>query len=351
MSAVKWKKRILAYYLPQFHETPENNEWWGKGYTEWTAIKNWRPHFRGHRLRKPTDLGYYDLLEPGVIEKQYDLASRHGIEGFCFWTYWFGNGETLLEKPMQQLLESKSRVRYCIAWANHTWFNKTKGILLKEQKYLGREDYAKFFEAMLPHFKSGRYIMESNRPVVAIYIPEDIPDLEVFRSTWDELARKNGFDGIYLVADKISPNLKRPDLFDAFTHSLAMFSNRSFLQKVRERLIRQHGWTFLGPVRYSFAKTTKNAFKRFQNDSRFLPIIFTGWDTTPRHGKRGVVLEDFTEQAFSSQVNEALNFPNKTEFVFIKSWNEWAEGNALEPDDRFGKTLLDIVRKANLDNN
>ena len=203
------KKRLIAYHLPQFHEIKENNEWWGEGYTEWTAVKNWKPYFKGHQLRKPSDeLGYYDLSDPQVLEKQYEIASNYGLEGFCFWTYWFGNGEMLLEKPLEHLLLPNSKVKYCFAWANHSWWDKSTWRLLKEQKYLGKEDYINFYKTLSPHFNNPNYIKKDNKLLLSIFMPQDIPDIEVFMNTLNNLAMKDGYDGFFFIADHFAPEPK-----------------------------------------------------------------------------------------------------------------------------------------------
>jgi hypothetical protein len=343
-----FKKRVIAYYLPQFHQIPENDKWWGAGYTEWIALKRWKPFFKGHKIRMPGKFGFYDLSDSHIIHEEYKLAKSYGVEGFCFWTYWFGDGDRLLEKPMDGLLKFPNDVKYCIAWANHSWFDKSRWLLLKEQRYLGRADYIKFFETMLPHFKSGNYILKDNKLVLSIFVPHQIPDFDVFHATWTELAKQNGFDGIYVISDQYDPTFKHYNLIDASTFSIEMNRNRNVFQKVRERLVRQHNWTFLGLLIYDYPKMMKGLFSEYKNVENFFPTIFTGWDTTPRHGVRGVIFKNFNAQTFAKHVKDifALNF--KSEFIFVKSWNEWAEGNVLEPDDQNGEKLLEAIRDENV---
>ena len=348
------KKRLIAYHLPQFHEIKENNEWWGEGYTEWTAVKNWKPYFKGHQLRKPSEeLGYYDLSNPQVLEKQYEIASNYGLEGFCFWTYWFGNGEMLLEKPLEHLLLPNSKVKYCFAWANHSWWDKSTWRLLKEQKYLGKEDYINFYKTLSPHFNNPNYIKKDNKLVLVIYESQDIPDLNVFMDTFNKLAIEDGYDGFFFIADHFAPEPKYLskkeiiDIFDSYMCTNYPFKNRSILKKIIGRLIRWYSWTFLGPDSFSYPKLMKNIFKKEYGDKKFIPMIFTGWDSTPRHKKRGIVTRNFNEKTFEEHARYIFEFNNKNDFVFIKSWNEWAEGNVLEPDDIFGTKLLNIIKKLN----
>ncbi|MFZ3231102.1 MAG: glycoside hydrolase family 99-like domain-containing protein [Pseudobdellovibrio sp.] len=347
-----FKKRVIAYYLPQFHQIPENDKWWGVGYTEWTAIRKWKPCFSGHSIRTPqsTALGYYNLLDLSVMQSQFKVANKHNIEGFCFWTYWFGSEERLLEKPLNLLLSGPNDVKYCIAWANHSWFDKSTWTMLKQQNYLGVADYILFFNAMLPHFKNKNYILDSNRPVVSIFMVKDIPDFELFVTTWNNLAKQAGFDGIFFISDQYDPNFKYNHLLSGFSHSPEMFKNRNLFQKVLERLIRYYSWTWIGPMRYSYSKMMKNLFLDFVTVDHFIPTLFSGWDTTPRHGKRGVVLTGFDKVSFANHVKEIFSLKFNSNYIFIKSWNEWAEGNVLEPDDQFGDDLLRVIKEANQKN-
>jgi len=343
------KKRLIAYYLPQFHEIKENNEWWGQGYTEWTAVKNWKPYFKGHILRKPdNNLGYYNLTDSKVLEKQYEIASNYGIEGFCFWTYWFGNGERLLEKPLDHLLLPNSKVKYCLAWANHSWFDKSKWELLKEQKYLGVDDYINFYKALSPHFNNPNYIKHNNKLLLTIFMPQDIPDLALFMNTLNKLAIEDGFNGFYFISDQCTENIKKMNLFDAYMHSPAVFKNRNLFQKILERLIRYHSWTLFGPMKYSYPKMMLGIYDDISKVSSFIPTIFAGWDTTPRHDKRGVLMTNFNIETFKHHIQEIFKLNTQNEFIFIKSWNEWAEGNVLEPDDIFENKLLEVIMQENL---
>ena len=343
------EKKVIAYYLPQFHQIPENDEWWGAGYTEWTALRRWTPSFGGHTIRTPESngLGYYDLLNLEVIQKQYEVASKYKIEGFCMWTYWFGAGVRLLEKPLDLLLSQPNDVKYCISWANHSWFNKATWKMLREQFYLGEKDYKDFFNAMLPHFKNKNYILDNNKPIVCIFMPKDIPDFELFVSTWNEMAKSEGFDGVFFISDQYDPDFKYNYLFDGFSHSPEMFRNRNLFQKIKERLIRYHSWHFLGPMKYSYSKLMNNLYADYSNINKFIPTIFAGWDTTPRHGKRGVVLTGFNKNTFANHVKNIFSLNHKSDYVLIKSWNEWAEGNVIEPDQENGEELLMSIKNYN----
>lgn len=190
------KARLIAYYLPQFHPIPENDEWWGKGFTEWTNVGKAKPLFKGHDQPKvPADLGYYDLRIPEVREEQARMAKEYGIEGFCYWHYWFGNGKRLLEKPFQEVLKSqKPDFGFCLAWANISWGGVAYGDLyernLMEQKYPGVEDYTNHFNELLPAFLDKRYLTIDGKPIFVVYNAAGLPDPKEFIDLWNKLARK-----------------------------------------------------------------------------------------------------------------------------------------------------------------
>lgn len=334
---------LIAYYLPQFHRVKENDQWWGDGFTEWVALNNSKSYFSSQKIRMPTELGQYDLLDPAVLTKQYALASKYGIDAFCMWSYWFGDGEVLLEKPLQVILDNDIPVRYCIAWANHSWYNKTKGLLLKEQKYLGVDDYRKFYGYIRSHILSDNYYKINGRPVFTIYDPKSIPDLSEFITTFNDLAREDGFSGMYFIAESTCHTEYYVKFFDAYLNSQQMYGFRSLYHKIKEKLVRKYRVEFLGPIKYSFKDMVKYLDERVLDENE-IPVIFSGWDTTIRHKKLGVYFDDFTIINFSNHVQSVFTKKNKDGITFIKSWNEWAEGNVIEPDTIFGKSLLDVIK-------
>lgn len=198
--------RVIAFYLPQFHPVPENDEWWGKGFTEWTNVGKARSLFPGHYQPKvPADLGYYDLRVSETRKAQADMAREYGIEGFCYWHYWFGNGKRLLERPFNEVLASgEPDFPFCLAWANESWRGYYHGIKAKEtlidQLYPGEEDYIAHFNAVLPAFKDKRYITVDGKPLFMIYHPFDNQmEINTFIKLWRELAVQNGLEGIFFV--------------------------------------------------------------------------------------------------------------------------------------------------------
>ena len=198
--------RVIAFYLPQYHPTPENDRWWGKGFTEWTNVGKARPLFRGHyQPRVPADLGYYDLRVPETRQEQADMARQYGVEGFCYWHYWFGNGRRLLQRPFQEVLASgKPDFPFCLAWANHTWEDKqfskegTHRVLM-EQLYPGDADYEAHFRALLPAFRDPRYICVDGKPLFMVYNPHELPDAPHFIGLWQRMAQAEGLPGIHFV--------------------------------------------------------------------------------------------------------------------------------------------------------
>lgn len=338
----------LAYYLPQFHEIPENNAWWGPGFTEWRHLKDARRHYRWQRIRRPTaPLGEYSLLNGETIELQHRIASGHGISGFFIWDYWFGNGKRLLERPAQLIHDENLRVRYCFAWANHAWMDKRTGRLLQAQYYLGRDDYRRYFYANLPHFQRDGYIRVEGRPVLGVFKPADIPDLPVFVETLQELAVREGFPGLYLLADNTTPDSPHARWFDRHYNSSAFLQRECLhgpLDRVRSHLARRWRRHGLGPVNYDYLKMIEPLDR---DHPRQLPILLTGWDTTPRHKERGVVSRNFGVEGMRrhlARIGQRLARQDGPPMLIIKSWNEWAEGNLLEPDDQFGFQLLETYR-------
>lgn len=341
----------LAYYLPQFHEIAENNRWWGEGFTEWVHLREAKKYAAQQNIRKPiAPYGEYSLLNPWVMEWQNSLAKQHGINGFMVFDYWFGAGKTLLEKPMQMVLEQQLDFDYCLCWANHTWFNKRDDILLIQQQYLGAADYQAYFYCLLPHFKSAHYIRVDNKPIFAIFNPKEVPDLVLFTQVFRDLAIQEGLAGLYLIAENTDSASPHAPLFDRYTRSADVFKGRAYnnvWSYLKEKLTRKLKAKYLGPFYYSYADMMRHLGK-LDLDNKRIPTVFTGWDTTPRHQRRGTVYTGFDVASFSAhlqQIKQQIQLTaaqnNTTQaLVIIKSWNEWAEGNLLEPDNIFGDALL-----------
>ncbi|GHT41536.1 glycosyl transferase [Bacteroidia bacterium] len=351
------KARVIAFYLPQFHPVPENDRWWGKGFTEWTNVGKAKPLFKGHyQPRVPADLGYYDLRLPEVRQAQADMAKDAGIEGFCYWHYWFGNGKRLLERPFNEVLASgKPDFPFCLAWANSSWedklFNKEgdKTVLI-EQTYPGEADYINHFNALLPAFKDFRYIRVDDKPLFMIYSYKDMPEPAAFMQLWNRLAQENGLKGIHFVAHTYNERdvepLRRMG-FDGvnIVRLFHFFQNFSFLAKGYMKIMR----VVFGRGRIvPYKKASKYFIGKEDALDYCYPTVIPNWDHSPRSGRGGHILVDSTPQLFFKHLQAALDVVEKKadqhKLVFLKSWNEWAEGNYMEPDLKFGKQYLDALR-------
>ncbi|WP_414657587.1 glycoside hydrolase family 99-like domain-containing protein [Deinococcus sp. VB343] len=350
------KPLVLAYFLPQFHEIPENNLWWGQGFTEWTNLRVSKEFISGQSIRKPSGpFNEYNLLEAEVLIWHQQIAEAYGIDGFFVWDYWFGEGKKLLEKPIEKVLRENIHFRYCFNWANHSWYNKSKGLLLIEQKYLGEEDYKSYFRWLLPHFKSENYIKIDGKPIFGIFRPDDIPDFSTFLRVFNQMAQENGFPGIFWIGENTSPTSPEAVNLDRVINSGGFFSLRrrirsSPFETVRYHLIKNYGMNKLGPSIFKYPSLVLGNSRNMFSNPRSIPCVLAGWDTTPRHGKRGMILKGFSRDAFRAHVKEvfsALDYQTtEHKIIVIKSWNEWAEGNLLEPDSVFGTGLLEIFRDA-----
>ena len=369
--SLKSKIKFLAYYLPQYHAIPENDEWWGKGFTEWTNVKKAKPLFKGHQQPViPGELGYYDLLKTeGIQEKQAKLAKDHGIDGFIYYQYWFGNGKMLLEKPAEKMLKNKSiDMPFCFCWANETWSGVWHGSpnkILMEQKYFGESDYINYFNYLLPFFLDERYIKIDNKPMFHIYKLHDIPDLPLFLETFKKLALKNGFDGMHFIATGgyDSPEVLQNtdiegvvaiDLFRKlrYAQNVSIFQEDSSFHKW-EKIVRY----YLGissevgirkkPLMLNYKKGIKKLSIEIPNH-KFIPCIIPNWDNSPRSGHKSLILSNATpevfEKYFQKIVDQLQKDKDNQDFVVIKSWNEWAEGNHLEPDKKYGNGWLQVVK-------
>jgi lipopolysaccharide biosynthesis protein len=373
--------RLLAFYLPQFHPIPENDMWWGRGFTEWTNVAKGRPLFRGHyQPRLPTDLGFYDLRVAEVREAQAELARDAGIEGFAYYHYWFG-GKRLLERPFVEVVASgRPNFPFCLCWANQTWSGIWHGApdrVLIEQTYPGKKDNEQHFLALLDAFHDPRYVRVDGKPVFVIYRPLEIPDVSRFLSQWRELAAKHGLPGMYFVAHLLPFEMSWDHREQGFDGAVIVNSLKAFTvgpeEILRRRMTRRDGSSeklAIRPlteyVRNRVNDTAQRALGGFRNmvryedallffldwspkDAETYPCVTPNWDNTPRSGYGGVVLHDSTPELFAIHLRQAIamvsNRLRERRLIFVKSWNEWAEGNYLEPDERFGHQYLDVIRK------
>lgn len=365
--------RLIALYLPQYHPIPENNEAWGKGFTEWTNVGKAKPLFRGHYQPKvPTDLGYYDLRMPETRAEQAKYAKEAGIEGFCYWHYWFGNGKRLLETPFNEVVRlGEPDFPFCLCWANHSWSNKTwkkdlskkvANTIIAEQLYPGKEDYVAHFNALLPAFKDKRYITVDGKLLFAVWNP-NVPQMKEFIQTWRELANKHGFKGVHFVAMLYTASLRSnttisermEKVFEIGFDAVNTIGNTMAEKKCGK--IKRYINAFLSKymhinviTKYNQADINRNLFCDEDKLENVYPTIMPNWDRSPRTGKDCTIYINSTPAVFEQCVLDALQLvkhkKNEHQIIAIRSWNEWGEGNYLEPCIKYGTGYLKAINNA-----
>lgn len=378
------KARVIALYLPQFHPIPENDKYWGPGFTEWTNVGKAKPLFKGHyQPRVPADLGYYDLRMPEVREQQAQMAREAGIEGFCYWHYWFGGGKQLLQRPFNEVLASgKPDFPFALGWANHSWKTNTwthegkqRNEMIAEQRYLGIDDYRLHFEYVLPAFKDPRYITIDGKPLFVVFDPYDLP-LD-FIPTWRKWAEEAGLKGIHFVGymqntngrpvidsdgNKITNGMfatnEANKYYDYTTKNLNFDAVLSLGTWRAEACMKNRWWVLFQrqlSYRTGISLVNKYDYKRVMEhyyvseDSRedVYPSLLPQWDRSPRAGLNGIY-HNSTPERFAETIKRALKLIEHKQpehrILFLKSWNEWAEGNYVEPDLRYGHGYLDAIR-------
>lgn len=361
------KLEIIAFYLPQYHPFPENDEWWGKGFTEWTNVGKAKALFKGHNQpRVPTELGYYDLRLPVIREQQAQMARDAGVTAFCYWHYWFGNGRRLIPEVFDEVLESgKPDFPFCLGWANHSWFAKTwnsdgtsKNKLLMEQTYPGIDDEKLHFAFLLKAFKDNRYVKIEGKPLLFIFAPQDLPVeyLKNFRK-W---AKESGFPDLFIVANISVPSYQKMDAIKDGYDAVSFQRLASKLHKgntIKDKIIRQiqlkfeklNGFMFSRPpFMVDYSEHYHSLISDGDKAEDVIPAIMPQWDHTPRSGWNGTLFINATPGVFYKHVKEALDVVKnkRNPILFLKSWNEWGEGNMMEPDLTYGRGFIDALRKA-----
>jgi lipopolysaccharide biosynthesis protein len=355
--------RFIAHYLPQFHPTPENDLWWGKGFTEWTNVSLAKPLFRGHEQPQvPADLGFYDLRVPETRQAQADLAREHGIHGFMYYHYWF-HGKRMIERPFEEVLKSGTPdFPFCLCWANETWSKRWLG---EDKEILVRQDYspADFREHarwLARAFADERYIRVAGRPAFVVYRPLYFPkDYDGIALLRDELARAGSDDPFLIAVDVHDPR------FDyraaGYDHTLSFqpalgslrdaFDDRPFSPRRFLRNLRDHGVPS-GKLKLYDYETALAAMERTaaQAATAQIPCVLAAWDNSPRRGDKGIIFRHCDPRSFGKvmerRLGEWARQSPSTDLFFINGWNEWAEGNHLEPDQKFGKGYLEELRRA-----
>jgi len=342
--------RAVAFYLPQYYPIELNDRVYGPGHTEWTNVKAARPLFPGHRQPVlPGELGFYDLRDPDVRLAQAQLAQTYGISAFCYWTYW-SDGERIMERPLDEVVRSgEPRFPFCLAWANHPWHDITGRIsgYIFTQRYCGQRDYAAFFRAMEPILHDERYLKVHGKCLFYIFRPFDIPDIQLFTDTWHQLAEESGLGGLYFIGQSRGlwdgPNISMvSSALDAMVEARVHppYSTRPLWTRSVDRLRR-------GPIRFLYSDLTLVPLPMVIGARQSFPCVITNWDNTPRWGRNGVVLRQAKPSILEHLMREARRIVAdrdvEEKIIFLKSWNEWAEGNYLEPDQESGRSRLEAV--------
>jgi len=360
--------KLIAFYLPQFHTIPENDEWWGKGFTDWTNVKKATPRFKGHyQPHVPSDLGYYNLLDPNVRQNQVDLAREHGIHGFCYYHYWF-NGKRLLHRPLDEVLASgKPDFPFCLCWANENWTRTWDGLdrhILIQQQYNEADDRA-HIQWLADAFRDKRYIRIEGKPLFLVYRASNIPQPLHTTSVWREEARKIGVGEIFLCrVESFSEERDDPSHagFDAAVEFQPDWTNlpnfmgyKLFGGKVQKPLSKirplknilsrlDQGRTKVA----DYATLVRIALEQAPSPYLRFPCVTPSFDNTPRRKKGPAIIRgaspELYRQWLSSVLKKFVPRSKETNLVFINAGNEWAEGNHLEPDVKWGRAFLEATR-------
>jgi lipopolysaccharide biosynthesis protein len=360
--------RLLAFYLPQFHPIPENDRWWGRGFTEWTTVAKARPLFAGHpQPHLPSELGFYDLRVPEVRETQAELARAYGISGFCYYHYWFG-GRRLLNRPFDEVLASgRPDFPFCLCWANENWTRRWDGAdheVLMPQQHSVADDRA-HIEHLLPAFEDRRYVHVDGKPLFLVYRTELLPDPTRTAAIWRERAISAGIGDLYLArVESFVPNVDPKSIgFDAAIefapdwHVLpaARFHRErwAFPAKILHRLSRLGliPDAYLSHRIYPYNLLARAMLEKPPVHYRRFRCATPQWDNSPRRPNGSVIFRDATPAIYERWLRALVQatrdaFQGDERLVFVNAWNEWAEGNHLEPDHLWGRAYLEATARA-----
>ena len=370
--------KIIAFFVPQYHRIPLNDEYWGEGFTEWVNIKNAKPLFEGHDQPKvPLNDNYYNLLDKETKIWQKNLAKKFGLYGFCYYHYWF-NGKLLLEKPCEQILQDKEiDFPFCFCWANEAWTKQWVGErkVIIPQFYGQQKEWKEHFEYLLPFFSDERYIKENGKPVFVIYRPMSIPCLKEMIEYWNELAMEKGFPGIvYMNQDPEFMFYASKDNHDCFDYDIEyepitsqkMMSKKFFepIKELRRKILRfceiRFGWNLqglgvskirkiTGDMRPDYDKAWMNILSRNPYSEKSIPCAFVNWDNSPRYKDNAIVYKGASPEKFEKYFGELMlktKKEYKKDYLFVFAWNEWGEGGYLEPDQQYEYKYLEAIQNA-----
>lgn len=346
--------KTIAFYLPQFHPIPENDKWWGKGFTDWVNVTRAYPLFNGHfQPRLPADLGFYDLRLAEVRKEQANLAREYGLNGFCYHYYWF-NGKKLLDLPLTEVLETgEPDFPFCVCYANENWTRRWDGqeheILIKQEH--SAENDRHFIRDLIPVFRDGRYIRIDNKPLLLVYRTSLFPDPHRTTNIWREEARKAGFEDLYLCKCQTFGDFEHPGKtgFDAMVefppHCVEIAYSYAYQDMVTAAQPSFTGYVF------DYPDTAVEFMNRQWPDYKLYKTVMLAWDNTARRGLSANIFHnfsiDFYERWLAKVIKRTIQkFPDEEQIVFINAWNEWAEGTYLEPDQKYGMEYLEATQRA-----
>ncbi len=346
--------RAIAVYLPQFHPIPENDLWWGKGFTEWTKVVQAKPRFDGHyQPHLPSDLGVYDLRLHKTMEDQAALAKEYGLSGFCFYHYWF-NGDRLLNRPVDQYLKNKTPdFPFCLCWANENWTRRWDGLdqeVLRKQEYSAEDDRA-HIRFLSEVFRDSRYIRVDGKPVFIVYRPGLFPDINATLQLWREECRNNGVGEIYLMYMQSFGEKRTPEEmgFDAAVEFQPDFSRLP--QKINvSGFMKKSEAEKRGDNVFRYEEVVKNMLAKPSVPYKRFPSVFPMWDNSARRSAEATIVTDSSPVLYGNWLRSVISgfkpFSAEENFVFINAWNEWAEGNHLEPCRKWGRAYLEATKNA-----
>ncbi|MBJ7967348.1 MULTISPECIES: glycosyltransferase WbsX family protein [Bacillus cereus group] len=331
--------KTIAFYLPQFHEIPENDLWWGKGFTEWTNVKKAKPRFLGHyQPRAPLQDYYYNLLNLDVHKWQINLAKQYGLDGFCYYHYWF-KGKKLLEKPLELRNQCKEiDFPYCLCWANESWTRSWDGKdqeVLMRQEYGDESDWKEHFNYLLPFFKNKNYLNINDKPIFVIYRPASIPNLNKMLGLWNEWAQSEGLLGIHFVEMLTIFEDKSDFPFDAAIEFEPMYTLKKLIGNTNS--LHQEKKDFHLSYDFVWKRILNRQIKEREN---IYKGAFVDWDNSPRRKESALIMKGANPDKFKKYL---LQHSKDTDFLFINAWNEWAEGTYLEPDEKYGYKYLEAL--------
>jgi len=340
--------KLISFYLPQYHPIPENDGWWGKGFTEWTNVAKAVPQFVGHyQPHLPGELGFYDLRVPEVQRRQVELAKKYGIYGFCFYYYWF-NGKRLLEKPLEQfMLDPEIDFPFCICWANENWTRRWDGLdneVLISQDHSVKSD-SEFIHDLIPYLKHPNYLRINGCPVVLVYRVDILENPLETTKYWREYVFNEGIDNLYLIAMDVFNFKEDPKSigFDAVSE----FPPNTLLVDEKSNIVEKFNPNFEGRI-YDYGQLIHSMLSRRDVNFIRFKAVMPSWDNTARKKDRSTIFINSSPVKFSYWLRESINmtkqsFSPSLRFIFINAWNEWAEGTHLEPDRKFGYGYLQSV--------